>query len=90
VNWNAGKADDVRTAGFSALNMDNPPVFGEMGGSETFKARGGNPGHGWGDTYTIVAAGNYMLTNRFIVDAYFGWTSLGTNVDTPGVEEQQG
>ncbi|MEK7753364.1 MAG: TonB-dependent receptor, partial [Acidobacteriota bacterium] len=89
VNWNAGKLTMFGRLGFLRYNMDNPPVFGEMGGSETSSA-GGNPGHGWGDTYTIVVAGNYMLTNRFIVDAYFGWTTLGTNVDTPGVEEQQG
>ncbi|MDP2996942.1 MAG: TonB-dependent receptor, partial [Bryobacterales bacterium] len=89
VNWNAGKLTMFGRLGFLRYNMDNPPVFGEMGGTQTSDVAG-NPGHGWGDTYTIVAAGNYMLTNRFIVDAYFGWTTLGTNVDTPGVEDQQG
>lgn len=89
VNWNAGKLTMFGRLGFLRYNMDNPPVFGEMGGTQTSDVAG-NPGHGWGDTYTVVVAGNYMLTNRFIVDAYFGWTTLGTNVDTPGVEDQQG
>ncbi len=89
ANWNAGKLTMFGRLGFLRYNMSNPPVFGEMGGSETSSA-GGNPGHGWGDTYTVTVAGNYLVTQRFIVDAYFGWTSLGTNVDTPGVEEQQG
>jgi len=89
VNWNAGKLTMFSRLGFLRYNMSNPPAFGEMGGPETSSA-GGNPGHGWGDTYTLTVAGNYLITQRFIVDAYFGWTSLGTNVDTPGVEEQQG
>jgi hypothetical protein len=89
VNWNAGKLTMFSRLGFLRYNMSNPPVFGEMGGPETSSA-GGNPGHGWGDTYTVTVAGNYLITQRFIVDTYFGWTSLGTNIDTPGVEEQQG
>lgn len=89
VNWNAGKLTMFGRLGFLRYNMSNPPVFGDMGGTQTSDTAG-NPGHGWGDTYTVTVAANYVLTNRFIVDAYFGWTTLGTNVDTPGVEEQQG
>ena len=89
ANWNAGKLTMFGRLGFLRYNMSNPPAFGEMGGPETSSA-GGNPGTGWGDTYTVTVAGTYLITQRFIVDAYFGWTSLGTNIDTPGVEEQQG
>src|SRR5574340_58877 len=89
VNWTAGKLSMFGRLGFLRYNMSNRPVFGEMGGTQTSSA-GGNPGKGWGDTYTLTIAGNYLITPRFIVDAYFGWTSLGTNVDTPGVEDQQG
>jgi len=90
VNWNAGQKLTMFTRfGFLNYNMLNPPAFGEMGGPEISSA-GGNPGHGWGNTYTVTVAGTYLFTQRFIVDAYYGWTSLGTSVDTPGVEEQQG
>ncbi|MEK7408947.1 MAG: TonB-dependent receptor [Acidobacteriota bacterium] len=89
ANWNAGKLTMFGRLGFLRYNMSNPPAFGETGGPETSSA-GGNPGTGWGDTYTVTVAGTYLITQRFIVDAYFGWTSLGTNIDTPGVEEQQG
>lgn len=90
VNWNAGQKLSMFTRlGFLRYNMLNPQVFGEMGGPETSSA-GGNPGHGWGDTYTTTIAGTYLLTPALIVDAYYGWTSLRTNVDTPGIEEQKG
>ncbi len=90
VNWNAGqKLSMFGRFGFLRYNMLNPQAFGEMGGEEISSA-GGNPGHGWGDTYTTTIAGTYMLTPTLILDAHSGWTSLRTNVDTPGIEEQKG
>jgi hypothetical protein len=90
VNWNASQKLTMFTRfGFLNYSMDNPQVFGEMGGPETSSA-GGNPGHGTGNTYTVTVAGTYLIHPSFIVDAYFGWTTLGTDIDTPGVDKQLG
>jgi hypothetical protein len=35
-------------------------------------------------------AGTYLVSPKFIIDAYWGWTRLSTNIDTPGLDEQRG
>src|SRR5438094_879154 len=49
-----------------------------------------NPGHGWGNTYSVTGAVTYLFSPRFIMDAYVGWTTLGTNIETVGLNTQQG
>jgi hypothetical protein len=90
VNWNPGqKFTMFGRFGFLRYNMQNPPAFGDLGGPN-ISSSGGNPGHGWGNTYSFTIAGTYLASPRFIIDAYWGWTQLGTNVETPGIDKQLG
>jgi hypothetical protein len=90
VNWNASnKFTTFVRFGFLNYNMENPPIFGAAGGTQVASA-GGNPGHGYGHTYSITAAATYSVSPSFIVDAYVGWTLLGSSVETPGLDQQSG
>ena len=90
VNWNPSqKMTMFGRFGFLRYNMSNPPIFGDLGGQQV-SSSGGNPGHGYGDTYTFTIAGTYAASPHFIVDAYWGWARLSTNIDTPGLDEKRG
>jgi hypothetical protein len=90
VNWNPSqKFTMFGRFGFLRYNMQNPPIFGDLGGSQV-SSSGGNPGHGYGNTYSFTIAGTYLVSPKFIIDAYWGWTRLSTNIDTPGLDEQRG
>src|SRR5262249_46573256 len=75
--------------GFLRYNMSNPPIFGDLGGTQV-ASYGGNPGRGWGNTFSVTAAGTYLFNPRFIMDAYVGWTRLATNIETVGLDKQGG
>lgn len=90
VNWNpTSKMTTFVRFGMLHYNMQNPPEFGELAGSQ-ISSSGGNPGHGWGNTYSLTFAGNYLISSKFVVDAYVGWAQLGTNIEIPGLNGQQG
>ena len=74
--------------GFLNYNMLNPPIFGD-GAARRWPARR-QPGPWYGNTYSVTAGGTYMVSPTFILDAYIGWTHLGTNVETPGLDKQAG
>ena len=38
----------------------------------------------------VTFAGTYLLSPTFVLDAYVGWARLGTNIESPGLEDQQG
>ena len=90
VNWNvSSKFTTFVRFGFLNYNMQNPPVFGAAGGTQV-ATQGGNPGHGYGHTYSTTGAATYTISPTFIVDAYVGWTLLGSSVETPGLNQQSG
>jgi len=90
ANWNSSsKLTMFARFGFLNYNMINPPIFGDLGGTQVASS-GGNPGHGYGNTFTVTVGGTYLLAPRLILDAYVGWARLGTNVDTPGLDQQRG
>jgi hypothetical protein len=90
VNWNPRqKFTTFGRFGFLNYNMQNNPIFGDLGGPQVSSA-GGNPGHGYGNTYTFTYAATYLISPTFIVDAYYGWARLATNIDTPGLDQQRG
>lgn len=90
VNWNATqKLSTFARFRFLHYNMINPTAFGDLGGPNISSA-GGNPGHGYGNTYTLTLAGTYLVGPTFIIDAYWGWSRMGTNVVTPGLNEKRG
>lgn len=90
MDWKPGtKFTSFVRFGFLNYNMQNPPIFGDLGGVQVASS-GGNPGHGYGNTFTVTAGGTYVLTPQLILDAYVGWARLGTNVETPGLNQQSG
>jgi hypothetical protein len=70
-------------------DMFNNPSFGDAGGPE-ISAAGGNPGQGFGNTYTGTLAGTYVFTPNFIVDGNFGYTLMDTNVEQPLLDQNIG
>jgi len=90
MDWKPGtKFTTFVRFGFLNYNMNNPPIFGDLGGQQVQNS-GGNPGHGYGNTFTVTAGGTYLVTPQFIIDAYVGWARLGTNVETPGLNQKAG
>ena len=72
---------------FSMLDyrMRNDQVFGNLGGNRLHPTNS-NPGTGFGNTYSGTLSTTYVATPNFVVDAYFGYTFVDTNVeqDNPG------
>jgi hypothetical protein len=90
VNYNV--SSKFTTFGrFSLLHYDmkNQEMFGELGGPEISSA-GGNPGEATGRTYSFTLAGNYVASPTFIIDAYFGYTKMGTLVEQSRLDENLG
>ena len=64
-----------------------PTAFGEFGGPVI---KGGNPGSGFGNTYSVTAAATYTFSPTFIFDTNFGYTLMDTNVEQSRLEENLG
>src|SRR5438309_3917236 len=88
INWNATSKLNIYGR-FSMMHFDlhSPLAFGDMG---PILGSGGNPGTGWGNTYSYTIAGNYLLTPHMIVDAHFGWTRMDTNSEQPDLDRNIG
>ena len=73
----------------SALDfkMLDPASFGEMIGQPIAF---GNPGDGFGQTWSTTVAATHTLSPNFIVDAYFGYTLMDANVEQPGLGPNTG
>ncbi len=50
----------------------------------------GNPGNGFGQTWSSTVAATHTLSPNFIVDAYFGYTLMDANVEQPGLGPNTG
>ncbi len=90
INWLVN--DKLTLFGrYSILNydMENPEMFGPLGGPEISSA-GGNPGRGFGRTHSLTFAGTYILGPSLILDAHFGWTQFGTAVEQSRLDENIG
>lgn len=74
---------------FSYLDYKSqmPTAFGDLGGPVI---AGGNPGTGFGNTYSVTAAATYVVTPTFIFDTNFGYTLMDTNVEQPRLDEKLG
>ncbi|MEZ5353905.1 MAG: carboxypeptidase regulatory-like domain-containing protein [Bryobacteraceae bacterium] len=76
---------------FSLLHydMNNPQVFGDLGGDQLSGA-GGNPGYGFGNTYSFTGAVTHVFKPTFIMDAYYGYTRIDTAVEQSRLDEKLG
>jgi hypothetical protein len=69
--------------------MDNPTIFGDLGGPQLSGA-GGNPGTASGRTYSFTGAVTYVINPTLIIDAYYGYTTVGTAVEQRRLDEKLG
>jgi len=76
---------------FSILDfsMTNPTIYGDLGGPQ-LSASGGNPGQGGGRTYSFTGAVTYVFSPTLVMDAYYGYTRVGTAVEQPRLKEKLG
>jgi hypothetical protein len=90
INWNASD-NFTMYARVSILkyNMSNPESFGDFGGPQISSA-GGNPGQGFGGTYSTTIAATWVLTPNFIIDGNFGYTLMDTNIEQGRLDENVG
>ncbi len=89
VNWNAtSKISTYLRFSYLDYDMDAVTRWGrELLGSAI---AGGNPGAGYGNTYSVMAALTYVLTPSLIFDTNFGYTLMDTNVAQYGIERNVG
>lgn len=64
-----------------------PTSFGPAGGQPIAF---GNPGTGFGNTWSGTLSTTYTFKPTFIVDAYFGYTLMDTNIEQPGLGPNTG
>ncbi|MCS7025581.1 MAG: TonB-dependent receptor [Bryobacteraceae bacterium] len=64
------------------FDMVAPTAFGDIGGQPIAF---GNPGKGFGNTWSGTLATTYTVRPNFIIDAYYGYTLMDTNVEQPGL-----
>ncbi|MDZ7640032.1 MAG: TonB-dependent receptor [Bryobacterales bacterium] len=81
-----------KTTAFARLswldfNLTAPTAFGEIGGGPIAF---GNPGNGFGSTWSGTLGTTHTFTPSFIVDAYFGYTLMDTNIEQPGLGPNRG
>ena len=89
VNWNAtDKVSAYLRFSYLDYGMDAVTRWGrELLGSAI---AGGNPGAGFGNTYSVTAAMTYVATPTLIFDTNFGYTLMDTNVAQYGIEKNIG
>lgn len=69
------------------FDLNAPTAFGEIGGGPIAF---GNPGTGFGQTWSGTVGATHTLSPSFIVDAYFGYTLMDTNIEQPGLGPNRG
>lgn len=89
VNYNV--SEKLTTyARVSWLKFDtlNGEAFGPVIGGPPIN--GGNPGHGYGATWSTTLAATYVAHPSLVVDAYFGYTLMDANVEQPRLGKNLG
>ncbi len=69
------------------FDLAAPTAFGEIGGPPIAF---GNPGKGFGTTWSGTLATTYTFKPNFIIDAYYGYTLMDTNIEQPGLGVNRG
>jgi hypothetical protein len=89
LNWNlTNKLTSYLRVSYLDYGMDAVTRWGkQLLGSAI---AGGNPGAGYGNTYSVTAAMTYVVTPSFIIDSNFGYTLMDTNVAQYGIEKNLG
>jgi hypothetical protein len=89
INWNVSdRITSYVRFSFLDYNGNFPTRFGDklLGSS----LAGGNPGKGFGNTYSVTAAMTYTVTPTLVIDTNFGYTLMDTNVEQPDLDRKIG
>ncbi len=82
VNYNVNnRLTTYARVSFLKFDTQNGEAFGPKIGGPAIN--GGNPGHGYGSTWSTTLAATYVVNPSVVVDAYFGYTLMDTNVEQP-------
>ncbi len=76
---------------FSMLDyrMSNAQTLGKFGGNRLHPTNS-NPGTGFGNTYSGTISLTHVFTPNFVVDGYYGYTLVDTNVEQQRLDENLG
>ena len=76
---------------FSLLDyrMSNGQTLGQFGGNRLHPTNS-NPGTGFGNTYSGTISLTHVVTPTFLIDGYYGYTLVDTNVEQQRLEENLG
>ena len=90
VNFNlTGKWTAFARLSWLDFSVQNPTVFGEVGGGRGV-TDAANPGVGYGGTWSGTLATTYVFSPNFLLDAYYGYTLMDSNVEQPGLGPNTG
>jgi hypothetical protein len=91
TTWNVtSKLNLYARLSYLQYDMNNPQIFGDALGGDQVSAAGGNPGLGFGHTWSSTLALNYVATPNLVIDGYFGHTLMDTNVEQSRLDEKIG
>ncbi len=76
---------------FSLLDyrMSNAQTLGPFGGNRLHPTNS-NPGTGFGNTYSGTISLTHVFTPNFVLDGYYGYTLVDTNVEQQRLDENLG
>ena len=76
---------------FSLLDyrMSNAQTLGKFGGNRLHPTNS-NPGTGFGNTYSGTISITHVVSPTFLIDGYYGYTLVDTNVEQQRLEENLG
>ncbi len=74
---------------FLDYRMSNAQTLGQFGGNRLHPTNS-NPGTGFGNTYSGTISVTHVVSPTFLVDGYYGYTLVDTNVEQQRLEENLG
>ncbi len=83
-----------RTTGFIRFSMldyrmSNAQTLGQFGGNRLHPTNS-NPGTGFGNTYSGTISVTHVVSPTFLIDGYYGYTLVDTNVEQDRLDENLG
>ena len=74
---------------FLDYRMSNGQTLGQFGGNRLHPTNS-NPGTGFGNTYSGTISLTHVVTPTFLIDGYYGYTLVDTNVEQQRLDENLG
>ncbi|MDE0104810.1 MAG: TonB-dependent receptor [Bryobacterales bacterium] len=74
---------------FLDYRMSNGQTLGQFGGNRLHPTNS-NPGTGFGNTYSGTISLTHVVSPNFLIDGYYGYTLVDTNVEQQRLDENLG